>query len=594
MRTVAVLLTLLGLSVSTPSRANDSSPVFLDQGQAWDAVSRADFYTRDQGSRLIPLAWLTALKNEDGTAFLADGLTRYGYLPGSDSATTLPVGFHATGPAGAKVVGMTCSACHTRQIKVDGKSYRIDGGPALVDFQAFLEDLDKAVARAISDDGTFRTFAIAVLQTASPSANNVAALRRDVDAWYLRYHTIMDLALPKPGWGLGRLDAVGMIFNRVTGLGVGPEPSFLIPENIRRADAPTRYPFLWNATKQDKTQWPGFADNGSDILGLARNVGEVLGVFGTYQPRRLGPLVNFWNNNSTNIDGLQILEELVKKIEPPKWPWPIDDVLAAKGKAIFERPTASGGCYECHGAKAGKVRFPVQQTWATPIQNVGTDTRQYDVLAWTAKSGILKGAYIPFATKPLKEVDLAFNILATSVIGTIAQHVVSPSTGSSSAMLGASVDTGMAAAAEPVDASRLPSTLQDLPGAFQIPEAIATPEIRLQLGMNAGSPSPPKGAYESRVLHGIWAAAPYLHNGSVASLADLLKPSSQRQQRFKVGPVYDLKRIGLASDQPQSAFDRVTTGCDDLNSGNSRCGHEFGTSLPDLEKEALLEYLKAL
>ena len=110
-------------------------------------------------------------------------------------------------------------------------------------------------------------------------SDKVAALRRDVDAWYVRYHTIMDRALPNPRWGLGRLDAVGMIFNRVTGLGVGPEPSFLIPENIHKADAPVRYPFLWNAPKQDKTQWPGFADNGSDILALGRNVGEVLGVF---------------------------------------------------------------------------------------------------------------------------------------------------------------------------------------------------------------------------------------------------------------------------------------------------------------------------
>ena len=595
MRALVILLALLNLSVASSSWADDSIPIFLDQGPAWDASSRADFYTRDQGSRLIPLAWLRALKREDGTSFLADGLTRYGYLPGSESATGLPVGFHATGPAGAKVVGMTCSACHTRQIKVQGRPYRVDGGPALVDFQAFLDDLDKAVARATADDNAFRTFAISVLQTSSPPSDKVTALRSDVDAWYLRYHTIMDRALPKPGWGLGRLDAVGMIFNRVTGLDVGPEPSFLIPENIRRADAPTRYPFLWNAAKQDKTQWPGFADNGSDVLGLARNVGEVLGVFATYQPKRVGPIVNFLNNNSANFDGLQRLEELVTKIAPPKWAWSVDIALAAKGKAIFERSTAGGGCSECHGERAGKVRFPFQQTWATPIQNVGTDTRQYDVLAWTAKSGVLKGAYIPFATKPLKETDLAFNILATSVIGTIAEHVVSFSAASSRPVPGAAVEPGMAATAtEPVDPSRLPSVLQDLPGAFQVPGAVSTPEVRLQLGLDAGSPAPPKGAYESRVLQGIWAAAPYLHNGSIASLAELLKPSSQRQQRFMVGPDYDLESIGLASNQAQSGYMRETTGCDDLNSGNSRCGHEFGTGLLDEEKKALLEYLKTL
>ncbi|MEH6951153.1 di-heme-cytochrome C peroxidase [Nitrobacter sp. NHB1] len=595
MRTLILAFVLLNFSVVAPSLADESGPVFVDQGPAWDASSRTDFYTRDQGSQLIPFAWLEALKRADGTPFLSDGLARYGYLPGPEGSIGLPLGFHATGPTGAKVVGMTCSACHTRQIKVGDRQYRIDGGPALVDFQAFLGDLDKAVARATSDDAAFQAFAASVLQTAKPNSDKVAALRSDVDAWYVRYHTIIDRSLPNPGWGLGRLDAVGMIFNRVTGLGIGPEPSFLIPENIHRADAPVRYPFLWNAPKQDKTQWPGFADNGSDILGLARNVGEVMGVFGNYQPTRDGLFIDFLNNNSANFDGLQKLEELTKKIGPPKWPWSVDTALAAKGKAIFERPTASGGCQECHGEKAGKVRFPFQKTWATPIQNVGTDTREYDILGWTAKSGVLKGAYIPFATKPLKETDLAFNILSTSVIGTIGEHVVSFATSSSHRTFGKAIEPGAAAStSEPVDANRLPSVLQDLPGAFRFPNAAATLETRHRLDMNAESPTPPKGAYESRVLHGIWAAAPYLHNGSVASLAELLKPASQRQQRFAIGPDYDLDNVGIASNQAQSDHVRETTGCDDLNSGNSRCGHEFGTSLPDADKKALLEYLKTL
>jgi hypothetical protein len=69
-----------------------------------------------------------------------------------------------------------------------------------------------------------------------------------------------------------------MIFNRLTGLDLGPPPNYIIASNIKRADAPVRYPFLWNAPVQDQTQWPGFADNGNDILGLARNLGEVHGI----------------------------------------------------------------------------------------------------------------------------------------------------------------------------------------------------------------------------------------------------------------------------------------------------------------------------
>jgi hypothetical protein len=96
------------------------------------------------------------------------------------------------------------------------------------------------------------------------------------------------------------------------------------------------------------------------------------------------------------------------------------------------------------------------------------------------------------------------------------------------------------------------------------------------------------------VLQGIWAAAPYLHNGSVPTLAELLKPSAERVQKFKIGQAYDTTNIGLSVDQAQFNYELETTDCSALNSGNSRCGHEFGTSLSAAEKKALLEYLKTL
>ena len=131
---------------------------------------------------------------------------------------------------------------------------------------------------------------------------------------------------------------------------------------------------------------------------------------------------------------LSEIEGLIKQIGPPQWPFaPPDPGLVAQGKGIFERPTAQGGCAECHGIKPGKVRFPLKQTWATPIQVVDTDTRQYDILAWKAKSGALQGAFIPFVTDPLNETDLAFNILRTSVLGSMVDHVLS--TGSASVLV---------------------------------------------------------------------------------------------------------------------------------------------------------------
>src|SRR5262249_51875809 len=102
-------------------------------------------------------------------------------------------------------------------------------------------------------------------------------------------------------------------------------------------------------------------------------------------------------------------------------------------------------------------------------------------------------------------------------------------------------------------------------------------------------------SYESRVLEGIWAAPPYLHNGSVPSMADLLKPARDRPTSFEVGPAYDPDTLGLAERQPQGRRHlRVLDDCRALDSGNSNCGHEFGTRLPEDAKKALLEYIKTL
>ena len=95
-------------------------------------------------------------------------------------------------------------------------------------------------------------------------------------------------------------------------------------------------------------------------------------------------------------------------------------------------------------------------------------------------------------------------------------------------------------------------------------------------------------------MEGIWATAPYLHNGSVPSLAELLKPAAERTASFKIGPNYDVVNVGLAAEQAKFDQVLVTTDCTERDSGNSRCGHEFGTTLPEAEKRALLEYLKTL
>jgi mono/diheme cytochrome c family protein len=87
-------------------------------------------------------------------------------------------------------------------------------------------------------------------------------------------------------------------------------------------------------------------------------------------------------------------------------------------------------------------------------------------------------------------------------------------------------------------------------------------------GLHAG----PSDGYRIPDLAGLWATAPYLHNGSVPTVEDLLRPAAERPATFMRG------------DFP---FDTAVP-------GNSNQGHEFGTSISEADRTALAAYLLSL
>ncbi|RZU02488.1 c-type cytochrome [Rivibacter subsaxonicus] len=101
--------------------------------------------------------------------------------------------------------------------------------------------------------------------------------------------------------------------------------------------------------------------------------------------------------------------------------------------------------------------------------------------------------------------------------------------------------------------------------------------------------------YANMPLDGLWLRAPYLHNGSVPTLHDLLEPSANRPKSFHRGnDLYDPVRVGFVADMAAEGERRYFR-YDTRAKGNSNAGHEgrdYGTELPDSEKRALLEYLK--
>jgi hypothetical protein len=99
--------------------------------------------------------------------------------------------------------------------------------------------------------------------------------------------------------------------------------------------------------------------------------------------------------------------------------------------------------------------------------------------------------------------------------------------------------------------------------------------------------------YVSVPLEGLWLRAPYLHNGSVPSLEDLLETVDRRPKLFWRGAdVYDPQRVGFVSNGPFA--ERSGTRFDVSEAGNDNAGHTYGTNLAPDDKRALVEFLKTL
>jgi hypothetical protein len=95
------------------------------------------------------------------------------------------------------------------------------------------------------------------------------------------------------------------------------------------------------------------------------------------------------------------------------------------------------------------------------------------------------------------------------------------------------------------------------------------------------------GKYFAPTLSGVWARSPYLHNGSIRTVDQLLTAPPDRAKTFHRGSkAFDEKDMGF-TDEGSYVFD--TSG-----SGNSNAGHDYATDLSEADKRDLIEYLKTL
>ena len=286
--------------------------------------------------------------------------------------------------------------------------------------------------------------------------------------------------------------------------------------------------------------------NGNTNSAMQRNIIEALGS---------GAMVDLDRYDSTiDFENLHLLEQMVSGFQPLPWPvdlfGPLDRDRVDRGRAIYEGGSPAyedyrkGNCAKCHGhVDSVNDRLTVYPQYS--LEDIGTDPN-----------------HARHFNRPVENVG-AF----PEVIETLAEKI-----------------------------KNRYFTENQIPISEQ--EAWENHRKDIQWRSPIDAPLP------ARPLSGVWATAPFLHNGSVPTLYHLLAPAEERPETFPLGHwEYDPKTVGYRLDTSDAPFtfdvnqvvvDGSGTRFPELSNGNSNAGHEFGVDLTEEERLDLLEYLKSL
>ena len=544
----SILNYFIGKQISNPHE-KPVEVVWTDQN--WQPDEWEFWYHADQGSGLelaIPYKWFLALEQPKVTlfgsapSFLDSEFIRdLGFLPDGKNKynpDSIPVGFTKTenyiDPLTNEprtLVGLTCAACHTGQVNYKGKGIRIEGGPNTVD----LNKLQKAfgIALFLTDIDPFRfdRFANKVL------GEDYTSEKRQELKQQLKSTLAQGLQLQKDQKGLytateegaARTDALARIGNFVFG-------TELNKENYRVGNAPVNFPHVWSVPWFNWAQY-----NGSVSQPMARNGGEALGVFAKVNLDSQSPNVF---QSTLNIENLRKIEEslagdsIFTGLTAPKWPenilGTIDTDLAAQGRQLYKQ-----NCQRCHLPAMDSEEFMADKYWA--------------------KVGDSEGKYLKMRMANLQEIGTDPNTATnwyqrTVKIGSLADKDYK------GFEYNGIVSAGFAL-----------KYIGEKAVAQKYAELELTPEE--QEAYNGYRPDIPRSplAYKSRPLNGIWATAPFLHNGSVPNLYEMLLPAEQRSKKFYLGSrEFDPQYVGYQKGKVTGGFLLDTT-----ITGNSNSGHEF-------------------
>jgi mono/diheme cytochrome c family protein len=625
----------------------------------------------------VPYAWFVALEqpgihlfSQPGLMKDSDYLERFGFIPSPQSIHTdetslrrfgyastfdttpapasfglwrtpaenvdgLPVGFArlsgvtdpATGRREADKIGLTCAACHSGQIHYKGVAVRFDGGPAMVDLKKLELATGLSIAYTLKVPFRFKRFAARVLGPDASDAERGAleAKLAAIGKSLLDQKNTYDKTIAgkkavdgKPQKdteeGFGRLDALNRIGNQVFSLDLAMSGVTGFEKNLHAQDAPVSFPPIWTVP------WFKFAQYDASIeQPLIRNAGEALGVTALVNMSADYPAETLFRS-SVALQNLLWIESMLRGPDPftqnpkgfagltaPKWPaqifgddpaWKINPERVTRGRAIYAEI-----CAECHLGPVNDAtfdaQFPDKSFWGSPhwersggnpvlnpVQKgavgMGTDLAQADVLV--SRTVQLPGF---LDLQPARDFGNWWGC----------------------------TDLPAASSTEMPYSLALMLVVDLVSRKWMDDQHIPEQERAALWGPRKNCPNPaPAPRYRARPLNGVWATAPYLHNGSVPSLYWMLKPAAERPKQFCMGARdFDPEHVGfrvMAGEKPnckngETLFSMTGSDGEKIN-GNSVLGHSLegtpgpdkpgviGRTLTDDERFELIEYLKTL
>jgi mono/diheme cytochrome c family protein len=264
------------------------------------------------------------------------------------------------------------------------------------------------------------------------------------------------------------------------------------------------------------------------------------------------------------------IEAWITSLEAPKYPFAIDEKLVTAGHQVFEK-----NCATCHG----HYKAPQNKTGLAPSPRVAA-LNQTGLAPSPRVRGEGGGEGLVDSSSGQEEQEEQFT--GRHPWQTIATH----------------------------------STLLSYPEKIIPLEEIGTDPVRLN-SMSIGGRErygttwftyfgrepvvADPGGYVAPPLEGVWATAPYFHNGSVPTLADVLKSSERPKAWHRTPDGYDTSRVGLEAERLEAVpaaiardFRARRLYFDTTLDGKSAAGHTFGDRLSDEERKAVVEYLKTL